>query len=61
MKVKRLIELLQQHDLDADVEIEGCDCIGKPSGVMTLEEFYSKGIYDSGHVGDKNIIITRED
>lgn len=61
MKVRELIELLQQHDPEADVETEGCDCIGKPNGVVTLEEFYSKGTYASQCVGSKDVIITRED
>ena len=61
MKVKELVVLLQQHDQEAEVQTEGCDCIGEPDGVVTLEEFYSRGRYASNHEGDKNVIITRGD
>lgn len=58
MKVKRLIEMLQQQDPEANVETEGCDCIGTPNAVVTLEEYFSKG--SSQYVGSKDVMITRE-
>lgn len=60
MKVKRLIEMLQRQDPEADVETEGCDCIGTPNAVITLEEYFSKGKNASQYVGSKDVMITRE-
>ena len=59
MKVSKLIKLLQQHNQEANVETEGCDCIGEPNGVVTLEEYFSKGNYALRYVGDIDVIITR--
>jgi len=61
VKVKELMALLQLHDPEAEVETEGCDCTGTPNGVVTLEEYYSKGKYASRYVGSKDVMITRED
>ena len=61
LKVKELIKLLQGLDQEAEVQIEGCDCVGVAVGVTTREDFYASGVYASHFAGDKNIIITREE
>lgn len=42
MTVRELIALLAQQDPDALVDIEGCDCIGTPSGVDTYVSVHDK-------------------
>ena len=59
MKVKELIRLRLKHDPDVSVETEGCDCLGIPFGVVTLEEYYSKGIYAETYKGNRAVIIIR--
>ena len=61
LRVDELIMLLRRFDPGAEVQIEGCDCLGEVAGVTTREDFYASGVYASHFAGDKNIIITREE
>jgi hypothetical protein len=51
MKVKRLIELLQTVNQEADVQLEGCDCVDEAVGISVPNE-------NSVYKGD--VIIRRD-
>lgn len=54
MKVKRLIELLQNVDPERDIFVEGCDCIEEAAGISipTKESAY-------GGEGEFGLMIRR--
>lgn len=61
MKVKELIIELQNHDPEVDIITEGCDCFGTPDDIVTLEEYFSKGRHAEHYIGNKNLILTRNE
>ncbi len=56
LTVRKLIEGLQQYDLDLKVEIEGCDCIGKAVEIEGVSRSGKKCLPNKAKI----VLIVRE-